>query len=81
MDNSHASWHQRHPGRVMRRVCRLAVAVNAGVEQVLYGDHLARAAYHEECIRRIAERPVPYVLTPLAEAALNADAPTARSHA
>jgi hypothetical protein len=40
------------------------------IEEALYGDQLAVSRAHQAVIDEIASQPVPYALTPRAEAAL-----------
>jgi hypothetical protein len=61
---------RRRLNQIGRRLCAL-------VDETLYGDQLAVSRAHQAAIDEIASKPVPYTLTPLAEALLSESPETA----
>jgi hypothetical protein len=59
-----ASWLRSRLNRIGQRLCDL-------VDETLYGDQLAISRAHQAAIDEITSKPVPYILTPLAEALLS----------
>ena len=63
-----ASWLRSRLNRIGQRLCDL-------VDETLYGDQLAISRAHQAAIDEITSKPVPYILTPLAEALLSEEGP------